>query len=122
MSANVTSWNSAEDWVTACQGDVLCLQELRLDEEKLRAVSRRLNAARWHMVATPCLRGPGGGNAAGVGIVARKHIGLAKPVGCRSWFILGGSSARLPHRVGASLFTPCTWKLALDCGKLIGTR
>ena len=60
-----------------------------------------------------------GGNAAGVGIVFRRPIGLTEPVGYQSWFILGGSSARLPHRVGASLFTPCTWKLALDWGGII---
>eukprot|EP00971_Amphidinium_carterae_P237152 4706839-Amphidinium_carterae.1 len=86
-TANVTSWRSGVDQLSAWKGSEerphLCaMQEIAAWPNELPTAQARFRAEGYSLHAVPSIPGPGGGRSAGVAVAVRSHLPSASfPLG-----------------------------------------
>ena len=77
-SINVTGWKGGVQ-VSAATAPVIAVQEHKLSKQRLAEESAKLKKTGRHMLGSPCIHGPNGGDSAGVALVFKKHVDAWNP-------------------------------------------
>ncbi len=78
-TVNGTTWSSIRRYLHRTAADLVLIQEHHLGPEAIPAAKAWALRHGWQPVITPAVRGDGDGWRGGVGILARRHLGISPP-------------------------------------------
>ncbi len=78
-TVNGTTWNSAKRYLRSTVADVVLIQEHHLGPAAIPAAKAWALRMGWQPIIEPAIEGEGDGWKGGVGIPARRHIGVSPP-------------------------------------------
>ncbi len=76
---NGTTWNSIKRYLHCAVADVILIQEHHLGPTAIPAAKAWALRHGWQPIIEPAIEGEGDGWRGGVGILARRHLGLSSP-------------------------------------------